>query len=126
MIKHGEPPFLECSSKGTKCFSAFYAKIIKRDRNTIEEIYQASKVFEDGSTGLSWRCAKGRKPVNIEETSLLYSTLWDEYIEEHPELINILINSSGLSDMFGQEGHVCQATELWRIRNKYIKEGFNA
>lgn len=24
-----------------------------------------------------------------------------------------------LCRLFGQEGHVCQATELWRIRNDY-------
>lgn len=35
----------------------------------------------------------------------------------NPELLQILKESSGLSDMFGREGFPCQATELWRIRN---------
>lgn len=115
MIKHGEPPYLECSSKGDKRFSAFYAKI---QGDTIESLYQASKVFEDGSTGLSWREAKGRKAVNQKEAAMYYSFLWDLYIENNPELLHILKKASGLSDVFGQEGHCCQATELWRIRNE--------
>lgn len=118
MIRHGEAPFLECSSKGDKRFSAFYARIKKRGNKSIEEIYQAAKVFEDGSTGLTWRQAKGRKAVNSEETAKLYRKLWKEYVKENPELLPVLVEASGLSDIFGQEGHVCQATELWRIRRK--------
>jgi hypothetical protein len=120
MIKHGKEPFLECSSKGYKRLSAFYARINGRDRGrkTIEDIYQAAKVFEDGSTGLHWNQAKGKKPVNQKEVAELYSKLWDEYIDENPDLLKLIKEASGLSDMFGQEGHVCQATELWRIRKQ--------
>jgi hypothetical protein len=119
MIKHGVEPFLECSSKGYLRLSAFYARIFARDRGrkTIEDIYQGAKVFEDGSTGLHWNQAKGKKPVNQEEVIKLYSQLWDEYISENPDLLKLIRDASGLSDMFGQEGHCCQATELWRIRN---------
>lgn len=115
MIRHGEAPYLECSSKGDKRFSAFYAVLNGR---TIEEIYQASKVFEDGRTGLTWKEAKGKKAVNQEECSRLYASLWDQYIEANPKLLDVLKEASGLSDIFGQEGHCCQATELWRIRNQ--------
>jgi len=114
MLSHGNPPYLECSGKGDRRFSAFYARVNGR---TIEEQYQAAKVFEDGSTGLDWRRAKGRKAVNQEEVAELYSQLWDKYISEHPELLEVLKAASGLSDIFGQKGHCCQATELWRIRN---------
>jgi hypothetical protein len=113
MIKHGRAPYLECSSKGDKRFSAFYARITG---DSIEDLYQAFKVFEDGSTGLSWRQAKGKKAINQEAASAYYSRLWDIYIEHNPELLLVLKNASGLSDMFGQPGHCCQATELWRIR----------
>jgi hypothetical protein len=122
MIRHGEAPFLECSSKGDKRFSAFYARVKKYGNKTIEELYQAAKVFEDGSTGLTWREAKGRKAVNAEETARLYRKLWQRYIKENPRLLKVLIDASGLSDIFGQEGHMCQATELWRIRRKAIRE----
>lgn len=117
MIRHGEAPFLECSSKGDKRFSAFYAKIKALKGKSIEELYQARKVFEDGSTGLSWREAKGKKAVNQKECSEYYSFLWNVYMMENPELVDILLKQSGVSDMFGQEGHCCQATELWRIKN---------
>lgn len=120
MIKHGEAPYLECSSRGDKRFSAFYARLKIYDNRSIEEIYQARKVFEDGSTGLTWRQAKGRKPVNIDEVRRLYSYLWDMYIIENPELLQVLLDASGVSDMFGQKGHQCQATELWRIRQNYL------
>src|SRR3990167_6244333 len=115
MIKHGEPPYIECSSRGTKKFSAFYVKV---NGKSIEDQYQAAKVFEDGSTGLTWKEAKGRKAVNQGEVAGLYSRLWDQYIDENPELLELLRNASGLKDIFGQEGHCCQATELWRIKQE--------
>lgn len=117
MIRHGQPPYLECSSRGDRRFSAFYARV---NGKSIEDQYQAAKVFEDGSTGQSWKAAKGRKAVNQSEVSILYSKLWDQYIAEHPELATILIKASGVSDMFGQPGHCCQATELWRIRENLL------
>jgi len=120
MIIHGKAPFLECSSKGDKRFSAFYAVVRGRGRRTIEAIYQASKVFADNTTGLSIKEAKGRKPVNAEACRRLYSLLWDEYIQENPDLISLLVAANGVSDIFGRAGSCCQATELWRIRNKYI------
>jgi len=114
MIRRGQPPYLECSSKGDRRFSAFHAMV---DGRSIEWRYQAAKVFSDGSTGLSPAAAKGRRPVN--EVRQLYSRLWDQYIEEHPELLVVLKQATGLSDRFGQPAHVCQAIELWRIRNEY-------
>jgi len=120
MIKCGEPPYLECSSKGDKRFSAFYARIKKRGNKSIEEIYQASKIVLDKDnkrvSGLDWKEAKGREALNQRICNKLYSKLWEEYIEENPELIEVLKNASGLSDIFGRKGHCCQAIELWRIR----------
>jgi len=113
-IQHGESPFLECSSRGDKRFSALYAKV---NGKSIEEQYQASKKFADGSTGLDWTSAKGRVALNQQECNVIYSHLWDVYIQEHPNLLTILQNVSGVRDTFGQPGHCCQATELWRIRN---------
>lgn len=40
------------------------------------------------------------------------------YIEENPHLLQVLRAQSGLSDIFGQPGRACQATELWRIKNE--------
>jgi len=118
MIKHGSAPFLECSTKGDRRFSAFCARIYGRNGKSIEEIYQAAKVFENGETGLTWQEAKGRVPINRNEVARLYSQLWDEYIDENPLLLEVLKMMSGVSDMFGQRNHVCQATELWRIKNE--------
>jgi len=118
MIRHGEAPYLECSSKGDKRFSAFYARIPFLGNKSIEELYQAKKVFEDGSSGLSWREAKGKKAVNQEECREYYSMLWNIYIMNNIHLLDVLKNASGLSDTFGQKGSCCQATELWRIRNE--------
>lgn len=120
MLRYGTAPFLECSSRGDKRFSAFVARIKIRENRTIEELYQAFKIFSDGSSNLSWRDAKGRKPVNMDECRQYYTALWDMYITENPELLEVIAQASGLSDMFGQEGHVCQAEELWRIRNTWI------
>ena len=121
MIKRGNPPYLECSSKGDKRFSAFYARIKARNNKSIEEIYQAAKIFEDGSTGLSWKEAKGKKAVNMSKVAMLYDSLWVEYLFENHDLFNIVLNSSGFSDIFGKEGCQCQADTLCRIKEVYIK-----
>ncbi len=105
---------------GDRRFSAFYARIKSRNNKSIEEIYQASKKFQDGSTNLTWRQAKGKHPINYDEVKILYSKLWDEYIKENPNLIGDLIKANGLSDVYGQQNSVCQATELWRIRNEFL------
>lgn len=119
MLRHGFPPFLECSSKGDKRLSAFYARIFNRGNRTIEEIYQAAKVFEDGTTNLSINAAKGRQAVNMPELTLLYSQLWDEYFQENVELLQVINKYEGFSDIFGQAGHQCQATEIYRIWIKF-------
>jgi len=116
MIQHGTAPFLECSSRGDRRLSAFSARIRRRGGRSIEELYQAAKVCEDGSTGLSWREAKGKRAVNAAEVRVLYGVLWDEYVAENPQLLAVITEASGLQDLFGQAGHACQATELWRIR----------
>ena len=116
MIQHGTAPFLECSSRGDRRLSAFSARIRRRGGRSIEELYQAAKVFEDGSTGLSWREAKGKRVVNAAEVRVFYGVLWDEYVAENPQLLAVITEASGLQDLFGQAGHACQATELWRIR----------
>ncbi len=117
MMKYGKPPFLECSTRGDKRFSAFCAMV---NGKSIEEQYQAAKIFEDGSTGLSWKNAKGRKAVNAEECSLLYERLWRKYISENPELLQVLKDASGLCDIFAQRGNNNQAEVLWRIRNEAL------
>jgi len=122
LIRVGDPPYLECSSRGDTRLSAFYARPSCLGGASIEEAYQAYKVFEDGSTGLDWRAAKAKRVAGVgvtnqAECAALYSWLWDEWIRENPWLLDVIRSASGLSDMFGMEGHCCQAIELWRIRN---------
>ena len=68
------------------------------------------------------RClqAKGRRPVNAEEVHKLYDALWRRYIDENPELLAVLLDATGLSDFFGEDGHACQATSLWKIRQEHF------
>lgn len=112
MLKFGTAPYLECSSKGDKRFSAFYAKVFGK---SIESLYQAHKIFEDGSSDLSWRSAKGRKPVNVEDCRKYYSILWIYYFKTNPELLEVIKKYRGFSDIFGQKGHASQAEEIYRI-----------
>ena len=113
-MKYGKPPFLECSTRGDKRFSPFYAFV---NGKSIEDQYQAAKIFEDGRTGLNWKQAKGRRAINTEECSLLYERLWKRYISEHPELLKVLKHASGLCDTFATRGSNNQAEVLWKIRN---------
>ena len=119
MLKFGKAPYLECSSKGDKRFSAFYARPSVLQGRSIEEAYQAAKVFDDFSTGLSWKEAKGRMAINYKYCNHLYEQWWKIWVEEQ-DLMRVLENASGLSDIFGQKNHTCQAEVLWKIRNKEL------
>lgn len=121
MIKIGSEPFLECSSKGDKRFSAFYARLKCANGRSIEEIYQGSKVFPDGSRGLSPLAAKGKKAVNMDFCKKVYEQAWQKYFEENPELLEYASNFNGFSDIFGQPNHQCQAIEIYKIVINYKK-----
>lgn len=116
MVRHGVAPFYECSSRGDKRFSAFFAVVRGK---SIEQWYQEAKEFEEG-VDLTWRERQGLRPLNPKTCHKLYSQLWDEYIADNPHLVPILLAQTGLSDMFGKKGHACQATELWRIREELL------
>lgn len=51
----------------------------------------------------------------MQECAKFYRQLWREYVEENPELLIILKNTTGYQDVFGQQGHCCQAEELYLI-----------
>lgn len=118
MVKFGEAPFLECSSKGDKRLSAFFAYV---DGRSIENIYQGAKKFADGSHSLSPKDAKAKQKtvnvINMEECRILYVRLWRRYFAQNPKLLQELIQSEykGFSDMFGQVGHMCQAEQIYNI-----------
>lgn len=115
----GSPPFLECSTKGDRRFSAFCARPKSLGGRSIEEAYQGMKRFPDGRTGLTWKEAKGKRAVNQEECVAAYEKWWREWVEEQG-LMPVLIRQSGLTDMFGREGSVCQADVLWRLRAEAV------
>jgi hypothetical protein len=124
MIKIGDPPYLECSSKGDSRFSAFYALV---NGKPIEVQYQNAKKFYKWPThkakiitNLDWIEAKGRVPINIPEVQKLYKDLWRQYLNENPGLMDVLKRASGLSDYFGQEGHQCQAITLWELSREDV------
>lgn len=122
-VYRGKPPYLECSSKGDTRFSPFFARL-NGDNMSIEDYYHGAKIFPNGDTGLNWKEAKGKKCINLEYVKDLYEWLWDQYIRENPELHSVLVSAKGLSDMFGTEGHTCQADTLWKIRERLLKGTF--
>lgn len=122
MIKVGKEPYLECSSRGDKKFSAMYARIKSMGNRTIEEIYQGAKVFADGKTGLTIKEAKRRKAINMDKVSKLYDELWEIYLKENPKLIEELLKYNGYTDIFGKEGCQCQAKSIYRIVNNIKAE----
>lgn len=124
MVQHGVAPFLECSSKGDKRFSAFYAKV---EGISIEDLFQAKKAFANGMTNLRPQEAKMLqrtvKILNYEDCAEYYQQLWRQYLRENPELLKVLVKAKGLSDMFGQVGGVNQTTTLWNLRTEFITTG---
>jgi hypothetical protein len=122
MIRVGVEPFLECSSKGDKRFSAFYARLLCERNRSIEELYQGFKVFDNGQGGtvsrLNVKDAKGKLALNQEEAKKYYSWLWDIYFQENPDLLHVIKQYGGFSDIFGQVGRCCQAIEVFRIQQR--------
>jgi hypothetical protein len=116
VLRFGNSPYLECSTRGDRRFSAFYACPASLNGQSIEQAYQAMKVLEDGSTGHSPAVAKGKRAINVDECTRAYAVWWWEYVNQMG-LLPELQAASGLSDVFGKPGHVCQAEVLWRIRN---------
>jgi len=63
-----------------------------------------------------WKDKKGHPVINPFQCANLYDKLWVEYFYENPHLIDVINQYNGFSDIFGQEGHNCQAFTIWRIR----------
>ena len=120
---------LECSSKGDKRFSAFYAKVKIYNRyDSIENHYQLCKRFGD-IIPKTWRDAKGKKPshINIDGKdydvkylSMFYKLLWVKYLNNNPNLIEYAKQYDEFNDIFkGKNSLNCQADVI----RQYIKEG---
>lgn len=130
---------LECSSKGDKRFSAFYAKTkFVGIMDSIEMHYQLCKRFDDiESPDLrgSWKekqeyCkkVKGKNPdfivianrkLDSRFLSPFYKLLWAKYFEENPELISFASEFDEFNDIFKGSALNCQADVI----RQYIKEG---
>lgn len=121
--------FLECSSKGEKQLSAFYAKVkFFGKSDSIENHYQLSKVV-NGAKPKSWKDVKGNVPdafvVNDvvyakELLSQWYKLLWIKYLDNNPDLVSYASQFDDYNDMFRSNKTInCQADVIYQ----YIKEG---
>lgn len=119
---------LECSSKGNKDFSAFYAKVPVFGRvDSIENHYQLCKRF-GSEIPKTWRDAKGKKPthiniggidLDIKFLSQYYKLLWCKYLDARKDLVAVASQYDDYSDMFKGQSINCQAD----VVKQYIKEG---
>lgn len=118
---------LECSSKGDKRFSAFYALVLCQSgfKRSVEHLYQNAKRNEDGTIS-----GKGKQPAYLKigsdiypNTALTawYNYLWLKYFEQNPELLEVLAQYDKFTDMF--RGHCinCQADVMQLIHDKGIE-----
>lgn len=117
---------LECSSKGDKRYSAFYANVTVFGRNTnIERHYQSCKKFNDPTITK----AKGLQPDFIEikgkklDKKYLtpwYKLLWVKYLDNNPDLVEYASQFDDFHDIFkGKNTINCQADVI----RQYIKQG---
>ena len=119
---------LECSSKGDKRFSAFYAKVkMWKKYDSIENHYQLCKRFGD-FTPTTWKDAKGKSPTHIELNgknydlkylSQWYKLLWLRYLDTNPKLVEFAREYDDFNDIFKGKSINCQADVI----RQYIKEG---
>jgi O-acetyl-ADP-ribose deacetylase (regulator of RNase III) len=124
---------LECSSKGDKRFSAFFAKVeVYGKFDSIENHYQLSKRFigENGEVIVpkSWKEVKGKTPdffevkgirFPIEYLSQYYKLLWVKYLDNSPSLVKYAAQFDEFTDMFRGNSINCQADVI----KQYVKEG---
>jgi uncharacterized phage-like protein YoqJ len=120
---------LECSSKGDKRFSSFYALVtVFGKRSSIEHHYQMAKRFGEEEPK-SWKDAKGRVPshfeVNgwaypVEDLDGWYKYLWLIYLDGHPELVEYARKFDGFRDSFAGKNTVNNQADVIR---QYVKEG---
>lgn len=110
---------IECSSKGTKRYSAFCAYM--DDGRTLEQHYQCDvKGYDVG--GKDWRLGKGKEPLVVmtpEEQYQKYKDLWAKFltIEDYSDLINQPARL--LTDMFATSD-INQARAIADLMNEYI------
>lgn len=119
---------LECSSKGDKRFSAFYAKInVYGKYDSIEGHYQNCKRDKDGYVAGKGRkvtrvvILKGNEPIELKPIYLTayYKLLWCCYLDAHPELVEYASAYDDYNDMFRGKAINCQADVI----RQYIKQG---
>ena len=108
---------LECSSKGDRRFSALFAKIkMFGVLDSIENHYQNTKRNNFGD-----KVKKGAyvdhiilNGVKLESRFLTqwYNLLWVEYLDNNPELVEILKKYDDYSDIFKGKAINCQADTI--------------
>ena len=109
----------DCSTKGDKRFSAFYARLA--DERNIEEHYQCDiKGYDVG--GKNWRLGKGKPPIHPRDTWPEYLALWQRWAKLNPSLIDELRNkvkshNNLISDRFATT-QINQARALKEILNQ--------
>jgi len=117
----------EVSSKGDKRFSALYAKL--NDGRTIEEAYQLD-VKGYRVQGNDWKLGKGKAPLNKmtkEESYQAYKSLWEQYLNENPDLEKDLYQKAKgktLTDQFATTD-ISQARALSDILNERFNQKSN-
>ncbi|MBN3376243.1 hypothetical protein CF087_20620 [Clostridium botulinum] len=120
---------LECSSKGDKRFSAFYARIKLFDKcDSIENHYQLSKRIND-FVPKTWKDMKGKKPTHIhingkdydlKYTIAFYELMWVKYLDKNPDLVEYAKQFDDFHDIFSsRRAAVCQADAI----RDYVKNG---
>ena len=115
---------LECSSKGDKRFSSFYAKVSFYGKvDSIENIYQSVKRDKNGN-----KVKKGQyvSYININNIILdskyltpFYKLLWVKYLDENLHLVSYAKQFDDYNDMFKGKSINCQADVI----RQYIKYG---
>lgn len=120
---------LECSSRGDKRFSAFYAKInLFSKYDSIENHYQMSKRI-NSYVPKTWRDIKGKKFTHFNINGVdydlkygiaFYELMWVKYLDENIGLVNYAKQFDDFHDMFkSKKSYVFQADVI----RDYIKKG---
>lgn len=129
MQTSGKEPFIEISKKGGAQFKEFnpYTISLKDNPgNTIEQILQAAKRYEDGSIGLSIAEAHKKNGVVVNKIAIhnLCLALWISYFLENRHLVDTILSYGGFSDYYAKYYSRFHLDALWIIRGLEVKHQF--
>jgi hypothetical protein len=102
----GEAPYLICDSLHDKRFSPVHARVWFNRSMTIRQAFESMT-----SESMSFRMQQ-----------FVHELIWLSYLEDHDDLVMVLIKAPGVMDTFGRAHEINTAQTLWNLRARLLAD----